>query len=193
MMANRAVFLDRDGVINENLDDDYVKTWDEFVFLPGAIEAIKRLAQSDLYVIIVSNQAGINKGIFSIDALDDIHKHMLDEIETRGGKIKAIYYCQHRDDENCECRKPKPGMLYEASKEHNIDLHESYLIGDSIRDIEAGSKAGCITFLVMTGKGTQELKDRERWKHCPDYIVPDLSSAVDIILDCAINSLETKG
>ncbi len=192
-MGNKVVFLDRDGVINKNLDGDYVKTWDEFIFLPGAIEAIRRLTYNSWDAIIISNQAGINKGVFSVNALEDIHRRMLDEIESNGGKIKAIYYCPHQDDENCNCRKPKPGMLYRASIEHSINLHDSYLIGDSARDIEAGAKVGCTTFLVMTGKGTEELKNEKNWKSYPDYIVSDLNTAVDIIIKNCDSVFHNKG
>jgi histidinol-phosphate phosphatase family protein len=175
------VFLDRDGVINENLDGDYVKNWDEFVFLPGAIEAIKRLTDAGYDLIIVSNQSGINRGIVSADAVEDIHGRMLKEITSAGGKIRAIYYCPHRPDENCDCRKPKPGMLLKAAAEHDIDLHNSYVIGDAIRDIEAGAKAGCKTILVETGRGKRELKEQDEWILHPDYIAADLNAAADII------------
>ena len=176
------VFLDRDGVINENLDGDYVKNWDEFVFLSGAIEAVKRLTQAGYDIIIISNQSGINRGIVSASAVEGIHRRMLGEITSAGGMIKAIYYCPHRPDEDCDCRKPKPGMLLKAAADHQIDLHDSYVVGDAIRDIEAGAKAGCKTILVETGRGKQQLTEKDEWTLHPDYVASDLNAAVDIII-----------
>jgi D-sedoheptulose 7-phosphate isomerase len=180
--GQRAVFLDRDGVINENLDGDYVKSWREFAFIPGAIEAIKRLTNGGWDLIVISNQSGINRGIVSAETVEDVHGRMLREICSAGGRIKALYYCPHRPDENCDCRKPEPGLVLKAAEEHDIDLGASYLVGDAIRDIEAGVRAGCRTILVMTGRGTQELKERDKWVSAPDYIVPDLGAAADVIL-----------
>ena len=147
----KTVFLDRDGVINRNLDDDYVKSWSEFEFLPHSLDAIRLLTHAGYQLIIVTNQACINKGILSSKALDKIHRKMLAEIENTGGRIHAIYYCPHRDDENCTCRKPKPGMLMRAASEHDIDPDNTYLIGDSNRDIQAGNQFGACSLLVLTG------------------------------------------
>ena len=149
----KTVFLDRDGVINCNRDNDYVKSWYEFKFLPNAPEAIALLTESGYQLIIVTNQACINKGILSSAALNDIHRKMLAEIEGSGGRIRAIYYCPHRDDDNCACRKPKPGLLAQAASEHDIDLEDTYLIGDSDRDIRAGNRFGAYSLLVSTGNG----------------------------------------
>ena len=149
----KTVFLDRDGVINRNLDNDYVKSWSEFEFLPNSLEAIGFLTHSGYQLIIVTNQTCINKGILSSKALNEIHRKMLAEIESAGGRIHAIYYCPHRDDENCTCRKPKPGMLVRAASEHEIDLDNTYLIGDSNRDIQAGNQFGACSLLVLTRNG----------------------------------------
>jgi histidinol-phosphate phosphatase family protein len=145
------VFLDRDGVINRNLKNDYVKSWEEFEFLPNALEAIQHLTEAGYQLIVVTNQACINKGIISSKTLEEIHQRMVTEIEAVGGRIHAIYHCPHRDDERCDCRKPKPGMLIQAAYEHGIDLSWAYLIGDSMRDIAAGQQVGCRTLLVLTG------------------------------------------
>ncbi|MCH8290786.1 D-glycero-beta-D-manno-heptose 1,7-bisphosphate 7-phosphatase [Candidatus Poribacteria bacterium] len=150
-----AIFLDRDGVINRNLDNDYVKSWDEFEFIPNSLEAIKCLTDAGYPLIVITNQACINKGLVLPQTLDWIHQEMLSEIEHAGGYIQAIYHCPHRDEDQCDCRKPKPGMLIQASHEHHIDLPNSYLIGDSMRDIEAGKRIGCRTFLVLTGNGSK--------------------------------------
>ena len=138
----RVVFLDRDGVINVNRDD-YVKSWDEFEFIPGAKEAIKTLNENEFWVIIVTNQSPIGRGIFGHETLNEIHKFMLQELSEVGAHIDAIYYCPHRPDDNCECRKPKPGLILKAAEELNIDLTISWLIGDSDSDLQSGKQAGC--------------------------------------------------
>lgn len=149
----KTVFLDRDGVINRNRDNDYVKSWGEFEFLPNSLEAIRLLSQAGYQLIVVTNQACINKGILSPKALNEIHRKMLAEIVGTGGRIRAVYYCPHRDDENCTCRKPKQGMLVQAASEHKIDIDNSFLVGDSNRDIQAGNEFGVCSLLVLTGNG----------------------------------------
>ena len=111
------------------------------------------LTHAGYQLIIVTNQACINKGILSPKTLNEIHRKMLAEIEGAGGRIHAVYYCHHRDDENCMCRKPKPGMLLRAASEHEIDIDNTYLIGDSNRDIQAGNEFGVCSLLVLTGNG----------------------------------------
>lgn len=147
----KTVFLDRDGVINRNRENDYVKSWEEFEFLPNSLKAIQHLTDAGHRLIVVTNQSCINKGIVASRTLDGIHQRMVSEIERTGGRIHAIYYCPHRADEGCSCRKPKPGLLIQAAHEHAIDLSRSYLIGDSIRDITAGQQVGCRSFFVLTG------------------------------------------
>ena len=107
---------------------------------------------------------------------------MIDEIERCGGKVKAAYYCLHRPDENCECRKPKPGMLLRAAREFGTELSESYLIGDNMTDIQAGAKVGCTTILVKTGRGIEHLERHVQWPVNPDYIASDLPEAVELVL-----------
>ena len=147
----KTVFLDRDGVINRNIDKDYVKSWSEFEFLPNSLNAIRLLTHAGYQLIVVTNQACINKGILRTKALNEIHRKMTAEIVGAGGCISAVYYCPHRDEENCICRKPKPGMLVKAASEHKIDIDNSFLIGDSNRDIQAGNKFGVCSLLVLTG------------------------------------------
>ena len=145
----KVVFLDRDGVINKKAPKaDYVKSWDEFDFLPGAVDAIKKLTKHNYEIYIITNQAGISRGMMKESDLMTIHKNMLEVIEKNNGKIKDIYYCPHGWDEGCECRKPKPGMFYQAAREHDLDLSKSYFIGDDERDKIAGDSAGLTTFLV---------------------------------------------
>lgn len=176
------VFLDRDGVINRNLDNDYVKEWAEFEFLTGAKEAIKALTDANCDVIIISNQSGIGKGLMSIDTVEGIHARMIEEIEEYGGKVRAVYYCPHRASDSCDCRKPKPGMLHRATREFGTELSSSYLIGDNITDIQAGAQVGCTTILVKTGHGEQVIERSSRWDVKPCYIASDLLDAVKLLL-----------
>ena len=151
----KVVFLDRDGVINCKLDHDYVKCWDEFEFLPQSLEAISLLTKAEFQVIVVTNQACVNKGIISHVQLAEIHRRMMEEIEQAEGRIYDIYYSPHRPEENSEYRKPKPGMLLQAITEHNIDISQSYLIGDSLTDIFAGKSVGCRSYLIWSGSGCE--------------------------------------
>lgn len=152
----RAVFIDRDGVICRNRKD-HVKSWEEFVFLPGARDALVRLSRSDFLVIVITNQAIINRGIVSVEVVEDIHRRMVQEVEAAGGRIDRVLYCPHRPDENCGCRKPQPGMLLQAAQEMGIDLAQSWLIGDAWSDMVAARRAGCRRYMVLTGRGRREL------------------------------------
>ncbi len=148
----RAVFLDRDGVINESPPrHDYVKVWEEFRFLPEVPEAIKKLNRAGFFVIVVSNQRGVARGLFTEEDLEDIHSRMLDELRSEGAKIDAIYYCPHDVSDDCDCRKPKPGMILKAREEHDLDLPGSFIVGDSTSDVEAGRRAGLKTIYLGDG------------------------------------------
>jgi len=146
---SRVIFLDRDGVINKKPSyGDYVKTWQEFEFLPGAIEAVKLLRDKGYRIFVVSNQAGIGRGLMTQQNLKDIHDKMIKEMESQGANIDGIYYCPHEISENCDCRKPKPGLLIRAAKENNIDLTKAVFIGDDEKDEKAGLATGCQTILL---------------------------------------------
>lgn len=145
----KAIFIDRDGVINKKAPKaEYVTTWKQFEFLPGVLDALKILKDHGYTVIIVSNQAGINRHYMTHENLADIHAHMCSEIEKNGGNIHAIYYCPHDWDEGCLCRKPNPGMFFSAVHDHLINLREMCFIGDDPRDRIAGEAAGLMTYLV---------------------------------------------
>jgi D-glycero-D-manno-heptose 1,7-bisphosphate phosphatase len=138
------VILDRDGVLNEKPERArYVTGPDEFRWRPGSLEALRMLAQAGYRVIIASNQAGIARGAMTEEDLEAVNAKMLREAEQAGGRIDAIYHCPHGWDEGCECRKPRPGMLFQAQREHHLDLTRTYFIGDDERDAEAASAAGC--------------------------------------------------
>ncbi|MBI4778029.1 HAD family hydrolase, partial [Candidatus Desantisbacteria bacterium] len=124
----------------------------EFIFLPGAIEAIKRIKQKGLMVIIITNQSGIGRGIMSEDDLAKVHRQMLVEMKKEGATIDAIYYCPHSPDNGCDCRKPEDGLFKQALMDFNIDMKNSWMIGDEQKDIEAGQKAGCKTYLLSKGE-----------------------------------------
>ena len=144
-----AVILDRDGVLNRKPSRaQYVRTWDEFKWLPGAKEALRRLKEAGFRVIVVSNQAGIARGEMTEADLLGIHRRMACEVTSEGGRIDAIYYCPHNWEEGCECRKPKPGMLFQAQHDFNLDLSLTPFVGDDERDAQAAEAAGCPSLMV---------------------------------------------
>jgi D-glycero-D-manno-heptose 1,7-bisphosphate phosphatase len=145
---NRAIFLDRDGVINTKpKEHDYIKSVKEFRFLPQVKEAIRRLSKTDYNLIILTNQRGISRGVFSEEDLSNIHQHMLLELEKSGGRIDSIYFCPHSEN-TCNCRKPLPGMLDKAAKDYSLNLEKSWMIGDSNSDIECGLTRTCRTIFI---------------------------------------------
>jgi D-glycero-D-manno-heptose 1,7-bisphosphate phosphatase len=152
----RAIFLDRDGVICENRTD-HVKSWHEFEFIPGAIESVSALSRLGLPIVVVTNQAVIGRGMASTDDIEEIHNRMAAEIAAHGGRIDRVIYCPHHPNDKCSCRKPEPGMLLQAAEEFDIDLTQSYMVGDAVTDLMAGRQVGCRTFLVLTGRGFQQL------------------------------------
>lgn len=147
------VLLDRDGVLNKKPPRaEYVRTWADFEWLPGAKEALKLFNDAGYRVIVVSNQAGIARGAMTEADLASIHDHMKEETAQAGGRIDAIYYCPHGWDDNCDCRKPKPGMLFQAQREHHLDLSRTPFIGDDERDAEAADAAGCPALLLSNSE-----------------------------------------
>jgi D-glycero-D-manno-heptose 1,7-bisphosphate phosphatase len=178
------IFLDRDGVINENRSD-YVKNWQEFRFLPGSKEAIEQLTRAGHRIIVCTNQSCIAHGIISVETVEEIHRHMLAEIVQVGGRIEQVYYCPHGPDEDCFCRKPRPGMLLRARDELGIDMNDALLIGDSITDIRAGLAAGLPSVLVLTGLGSEQFRE---YSHTVDglfHITTSLEQAVEMILQAS--------
>jgi D-glycero-D-manno-heptose 1,7-bisphosphate phosphatase len=177
-----AVFLDRDGVINENRSD-HVRSWDEFRFLPGSLEAIARLHQAGVRVFVITNQAIVNRGMITREALDDLHSRMTTEIARHGGRVESVIYCPHRPDEHCGCRKPMPGLLTRAAVEHGIDLDRSVVVGDALADLQAGAAAGCRTVLVLSGRGREQLLLAREAEQSGFSVAPDLPAAVAQLLD----------
>lgn len=145
----RAAFLDRDGVINRKLPEgQYVTSWGELEILPGVPEAITLLNQAGYLVFIATNQRGVARGLMSLDDLEAIHRRLTAELASRAAVITQIYSCPHDNIPPCRCRKPAPGMLLDAAAAHNLNLADSWMIGDSPRDIEAGHQAGCHTIRI---------------------------------------------
>jgi len=151
LRPEKTIFLDRDGVINKKINNDYVRNWTQFEFLPESIEALKLLCQNDYQIYIITNQRGIAQGLMSKDDLNNIHQRMEEELKKHNVTINKIYYCLHQEGE-CDCRKPKPGMLFRAANENYIDLSKAIFIGDDEKDLQAGQAAGCKTILIDKNK-----------------------------------------
>lgn len=151
------IILDRDGVINFD-SPDYIKSPDEWIPIPGSIEAIAKLSQAGHAIVIATNQSGVNRKLYSLQTMHAIHEKMIALIENAGGKIDGIYFCPHRPDENCDCRKPKPGLLMQIQSDFQVEFKEMLFIGDSIRDYETAIAAGCQFIFVRTGNGIQSEK-----------------------------------
>ncbi len=157
VQETRLIILDRDGVINED-SDAFIKSPDEWQPIAGSLEAISKLHKQQYTVVVISNQSGVARGLLSVNALNRIHQKMLDEVHQHGGEISAIFFCQHGPDDDCDCRKPKPGLFHEVGRRLSHDLGDVPAVGDSIRDLEAAEAAGAIPILVRTGKGQRSLK-----------------------------------
>lgn len=181
MRSEKVIFIDRDGVINKDPTGGYVTRWEEFYFLDGSKEAIRKLTEAGYEIIVISNQAGVGKGLYTLETLNEITKRMIAEIEKAGGRIRAVFYCPHRDEDNCDCRKPKTGLFRQARKVVDVDFAKTYFIGDGVMDIEAGRNVGCRTILILSGKTS--LEDKANWTHQPDHVFKDLSEAVNLVLE----------
>ena len=150
------LILDRDGVINQD-SDDYIKSVDEWVAIPGSIEAMARLSQAGYQIAIATNQSGLGRGYFQQSDLDAMHLKMITLLEEAGGKLAGIFFCPHTPDDNCECRKPKAGLIDAIEGALGYSAQNAFIVGDSLRDLEAGLLKGCTPLLVKTGKGERTL------------------------------------
>jgi D-glycero-D-manno-heptose 1,7-bisphosphate phosphatase len=148
----KLVILDRDGTINHD-SDQHIKSPAEWKPIKGSLEAIARLTQAGCHVVVATNQSGIGRGLFDMATLNAIHDTMHRAVHQAGGRIDAIFFCPHAGDANCDCRKPKPGMLLEIAKRMNVELDGVPMVGDSLRDLQAAAAAGARPVLVLTGKG----------------------------------------
>jgi D-glycero-D-manno-heptose 1,7-bisphosphate phosphatase len=177
--AAKLIVLDRDGVINHD-SDQFIKAPDEWRPIPGSLEAVARLNHAGFRVVVATNQSGVGRGLLDIGTLNAIHEKMHKALAQVGGRLDAIFYCPHTADSQCECRKPKPGMLEEIGRRFNVDMNGVPCVGDSRRDLVAADAVGAQPMLVLTGKGETTLRDGEFPKNT--VIFPDLAFAVSALL-----------
>ena len=177
----RAVFLDRDGVINENADRGVISP-EQFRFLPRVEQALARLAASPFKVIVVTNQSVVGRRRMPGALLQEIHADMRTQVQTAGGRIDAIYVCTHRPTDGCICRKPETGLLRRAAADWDLQLEASYLVGDAITDVQAALAVGCQPILVSTGRGLQARAELARQQIRQYWVAADLADAVTLIL-----------
>jgi D-glycero-D-manno-heptose 1,7-bisphosphate phosphatase len=176
------VFIDRDGVINKDRPD-YVKKWSEFEFLPGSLDALKLLTINGYHIIVVTNQSVINRRIVTAAGLQEIHEKMTGAVTDHGSSIEAIYYCPHVPEDGCNCRKPKPGLIYQAQSDYGLDLSRTCMIGDSLKDIWCARRAGCSrVILVRTGHGKEADRLCQNAGIKADHVADDLMTAVKWLL-----------
>ncbi len=179
----KVVFLDRDGVINEFPGNGkYVTKLKEFRFIPGSLEALRILTEKDYTIFVISNQAGVAKGVYTRDKLNHITRNMLQEVKTGGGRIKKVFYCTHRSEDGCDCRKPEIGSVRRALELMNKTIRSAqraFFIGDTEVDILAGHNAGCKTIFVLSGR--EDRRHMRGWTVKPDFIAQNLLEAAQII------------
>jgi D-glycero-D-manno-heptose 1,7-bisphosphate phosphatase len=181
-LLRKVVFLDRDGVINRD-SPDYIKDWSEFEFIPGSIEAIRDLTQNGFVSILVTNQSALSRRLITRQKLEYVHAMMCKAIAAGGGKITDIFFCPHLPDDGCDCRKPQPGLIFQARRKYNIDLTQALMIGDSAKDIACARTAGCgHAILVKSGKDVGVEKDLKAKRVVADYVAEDLADAVRWII-----------
>jgi len=177
--AVKLIVLDRDGVINHD-STQFIKTPEEWRPIPGSLEAIARLNHAGYRVVVATNQSGIGRGLFDMATLNAIHEKMHKALALVGGRIDALFYCPHTADAQCECRKPKTGMLSEIAVRYGLDMGGVPCVGDSVRDLQAADAVGAQPMLVLTGKGEKTLRDGSFPKNT--VIFPDLAFAVSALL-----------
>ena len=176
----KLIILDRDGVINQD-SEDFIKSPEEWKPIPGSLQAIARLNQSGYTVVVATNQSGIGRKLFDMATLNAIHQKMHTSAQQVGATIDAIFFCPHMADDNCDCRKPKPGMLQEIARRYDTNLKGVHCVGDSLRDLQAGFVLGCKPHLVLTGKGSKTL---EKGGLPPGtQIFADLTAMVDKLVE----------
>ena len=180
----KLVVLDRDGTINEDRDD-FVKSPEEWVPLPGALEAIARLNHAGWHVVIVTNQSGLGRGLFDMAALNAMHVKMNQMLARHGGRVDAIFFCPHTPDDGCDCRKPLPGLFEQIADRYGVDMDDVPVVGDTLRDLQAGVAVGCEPHLVCTGKaaGLDDAQLAHLLAPLPETIVhADLAAFADFLL-----------
>ena len=178
----KLVILDRDGTINED-SAEFIKSPQEWMPLPGALEAVARLNHAGWHVVVASNQSGLGRGLFDVSTLNEIHTKMHSLLAAVGGRVDAVFYCPHAHNEGCRCRKPEPGLFEQIAERYGLDLSGVPTVGDSARDVVAGATAGCEPHLVLTGKGAAY-----RGRNLPDtfpqatQVHEDLAAFADFLI-----------
>ena len=178
----KLVILDRDGTINAD-SDEYIKSPEEWQPLPGALEAIAKLNHAGWHAVIASNQSGLGRGLFDVASLNAMHAKMHKMLSAQGGRIDAVFYCPHTPDEGCRCRKPQPGLFEQIADRFGIELKGVPVVGDGVRDLQAGSAAGCEPHLVLTGKG-EAFRGKQLPPEFPPgtYVHEDLAAFADWLI-----------
>jgi len=177
------ILLDRDGVINRRGPGGYVTSWAEFEFLDGALEGLRLLTQNDYAPIVVSNQGCVAKGLLTPSGLAEITRRFVEVVARNGGRIHDVYYCTHRKEDGCECKKPKPGLLLKAQREHSFSFPATFLIGNSETDLQAAQAVGCPALLISDSAPVH----RQRLAHPPPGVFRDLYTAAQFILGLGSN------
>jgi D-glycero-D-manno-heptose 1,7-bisphosphate phosphatase len=185
---HRAIFIDRDGTLNEDIG--YVSTPEQLILYPWASEAVRLINNSNYKAIVITNQSGIARGLYTEATLEAIHSRMFEQLARAGARIDDVYYCPHHPEAGgsryritCDCRKPNAGMLEAAAREHNIDLARSFVIGDKASDMKLADNVGARAALVMTGYGRETLAHPDRWPCKPAIVAENLLDAVRQVLD----------
>ena len=177
-----AIFLDRDGVLIENRAD-YVREWSQVQLFSEAIHALSRSTIKNYKIVIITNQSAVGRGIISLDTANEINRRLVNVIQDHGGHVDGVYMCPHKPDDNCLCRKPKPGLLLQAAKKLSLNLQRSWMIGDAWSDIQAGQAAGVSqTILVKTGRGRAQLSQFGPDRISNNLIMENLAQALDTII-----------
>jgi len=177
-----AIFLDRDGVIIENRTN-YIRNWSEVHFYSQALESLVKLKSSPYKIVIITNQSAIGRGIISRNTACEINKHLVEEIVRAGGRIDGVFMCPHSPDDDCDCRKPRPGLILQAAKDLLIDLEHSIMIGDALADLQAGQAAGVQSLvLVRTGRGAEQESALDSSSLPPIHVCDTLIKAIEVLL-----------
>ncbi len=174
-------FLDRDGTIIE--EKDFIKSPDEIEFIPGSIEAIRILKKLGYKIVVISNQSGIGRGILTEKMVKEVNESFIRKLMENGALIDALYFCPHHPDDDCDCRKPKTGLIQKAAAEHKLDLEKAVVIGDKLSDLELGKNLGGKSILVLTGYGKKEWEKLQDVTIKPDFIADDLLGAVNWLMN----------
>ena len=186
--AHQAVFIDRDGTLNEDIG--YVSRPEQLILYPWSAEAVRLINESGLLAVVITNQSGIARGMYTEKTLAEIHSRMIQELDEHGARIDAVYYCPHHPDVGnhryrleCDCRKPQPGLLKAAARDHDIDLARSFVIGDKASDMKLAEHTGARAALVLTGYGSETLAHPERWPCAPEIVAENVLEAVRRIIE----------